>query len=121
MKVQKCSRISTALQCRGVAQPGSAPALGAGGPEFKSRRPDHLLPLCQCNILLILVRVFNYEPRPGKKKRPRAVPERRVLTLTRHAVVRKNVGASRAAQNQPRQCGPPRHAIRYLFIDPPAT
>jgi hypothetical protein len=26
--------------CRGVAQPGSAPALGAGGPEFKSRRPD---------------------------------------------------------------------------------
>ena len=27
--------------CRGVAQPGSAPALGAGGPEFKSRRPDH--------------------------------------------------------------------------------
>jgi hypothetical protein len=25
---------------RGVAQPGSAPALGAGGPEFESRRPD---------------------------------------------------------------------------------
>ena len=31
--------------CRGVAQPGSAPALGAGGPRFKSARPDHLL-LC---------------------------------------------------------------------------
>src|SRR6266852_570423 len=30
---------------RGVAQPGSAPALGAGGPRFKSARPDHLL-LC---------------------------------------------------------------------------
>ena len=28
--------------CRGVAQPGSAPALGAGGLEFKSPRPDHL-------------------------------------------------------------------------------
>ena len=27
--------------CRGVAQPGSAPALGAGGPRFKSARPDH--------------------------------------------------------------------------------
>jgi hypothetical protein len=27
---------------RGVAQPGSAPALGAGGRGFKSRRPDHL-------------------------------------------------------------------------------
>ena len=27
---------------RGVAQSGSAPALGAGGPEFESRRPDHI-------------------------------------------------------------------------------
>ena len=26
--------------CRGVAQPGSAPALGAGGRRFKSYRPD---------------------------------------------------------------------------------
>src|SRR5947209_11476852 len=26
--------------CRGVAQPGSAPALGAGGRRFKSSRPD---------------------------------------------------------------------------------
>ncbi len=25
---------------RGVAQPGSAPALGAGSPQFKSGRPD---------------------------------------------------------------------------------
>jgi hypothetical protein len=29
--------------CRGVAQPGSAPALGAGGRRFKSYRPDQLL------------------------------------------------------------------------------
>ena len=29
---------------RGVAQPGSAPALGAGGPGFKSRRPDREKP-----------------------------------------------------------------------------
>src|ERR1035438_8754965 len=28
-------------KCRGVAQPGSAPALGAGGRAFKSPRPDH--------------------------------------------------------------------------------
>src|SRR5215472_8174148 len=27
--------------CRGVAKPGIAPALGAGGPRFKSGRPDH--------------------------------------------------------------------------------
>src|SRR5258708_5361299 len=26
---------------RGVAQPGSAPALGAGGRQFESGRPDH--------------------------------------------------------------------------------
>src|SRR5262249_54248905 len=32
---------------RGVAQPGSAPALGAGGPRFKSARPDQNLPLYQ--------------------------------------------------------------------------
>src|SRR6476659_7037721 len=28
---------------RGVAQPGSAPALGAGGRRFESGRPDHFL------------------------------------------------------------------------------
>ncbi len=28
------------LLCRGVAQPGSAPALGAGGRQFESARPD---------------------------------------------------------------------------------
>jgi hypothetical protein len=28
------------MQSRGVAQPGSAPALGAGGRRFKSYRPD---------------------------------------------------------------------------------
>ena len=27
---------------RGVAQPGSAPAWGAGGRRFKSSRPDHI-------------------------------------------------------------------------------
>jgi hypothetical protein len=31
---------SPASSCRGVAQPGSAPALGAGGHRFKSCRPD---------------------------------------------------------------------------------
>jgi hypothetical protein len=29
--------------CRGVAQPGSAPALGAGGRKFESCRPDQYL------------------------------------------------------------------------------
>ncbi len=29
------------LLCRGVAQPGSAPASGAGGRKFESSRPDH--------------------------------------------------------------------------------
>ena len=37
---------------RGVAQPGSAPALGAGGPRFKSARPDQRkqLILLQCRV-----------------------------------------------------------------------
>src|SRR5260370_9084269 len=35
---------SMGSKCRGVAQPGSAPALGAGGPRFKSGRPDQSLP-----------------------------------------------------------------------------
>src|SRR5688500_18842602 len=32
------------LPCRGVAQSGSAPALGAGGRRSESSRPDHLSP-----------------------------------------------------------------------------
>src|SRR5581483_9891608 len=35
------------LAGRGVAQPGSAPALGAGGRPFKSARPDHSAPVAQ--------------------------------------------------------------------------
>ena len=37
---------------RGVAQPGSAPALGAGGREFESRRPDQRKQLIylQCRV-----------------------------------------------------------------------
>ena len=34
------SLVSYTSQCRGVAQPGSAPAWGAGGRQFKSGRPD---------------------------------------------------------------------------------
>jgi hypothetical protein len=36
----ECFRIKGVPFCRGVAQPGSAPALGAGGRVFESRRPD---------------------------------------------------------------------------------
>lgn len=32
---------------RGVAQPGSAPALGAGSRRFKSSRPDHDIRGCR--------------------------------------------------------------------------
>ena len=35
---------SNQITCRGVAQPGSAPALGAGGHRFKSCRPDQSFP-----------------------------------------------------------------------------
>ena len=32
------------FSCRGVAQSGSASALGAEGREFESHRPDHIFP-----------------------------------------------------------------------------
>ena len=35
-------RVIVGLSGRGVAQPGSAPAWGAGGRQFESGRPDHL-------------------------------------------------------------------------------
>src|SRR4051794_28059464 len=37
---QSNARATARSLCRGVAQPGSAPALGAGGQRFKSSRPD---------------------------------------------------------------------------------
>ena len=43
---------------RGVAQPGSAPALGAGSRRFKSSRPDHsfLYPhICEYNHKMAIV------------------------------------------------------------------
>ena len=39
------------LDVRGVAQPGSASALGAEGREFESHRPDHFNPLGSFNHL----------------------------------------------------------------------
>ncbi len=41
-----CEWLDIQLVCgRGVAQPGSAPALGAGGHRFKSGLPDQLFEL----------------------------------------------------------------------------
>ncbi len=37
---KQTSSLESNSQRRGVAQPGSAPALGAGGRVFESRRPD---------------------------------------------------------------------------------
>ena len=44
---------------RGVAQPGSAPALGAGGRRFKSYRPDQFF-----NELWTLESIWNQKPSP---------------------------------------------------------
>ncbi len=41
--IDRPRRIRYTASIRGVAQPGSAPALGAGGRRFKSSRPDHHL------------------------------------------------------------------------------
>ena len=61
--------------CRGVAQPGSAPALGAGGRAFKSPRPDqsnHMLGLARPKPpCLVSLRISNLSPdrRPAEMKR----------------------------------------------------
>ncbi len=47
-KITKCGKLKSYV-CRGVAQPGSAPALGAGGLRFESGRPDqYVLCLTTC-------------------------------------------------------------------------
>ena len=45
MPVNCAPREGSALRLRGVAQSGSAPALGAGCRGFESLHPDHLLPV----------------------------------------------------------------------------
>ena len=45
MPVNCAPREGLALRLRGVAQSGSAPALGAGCRGFESLHPDHLLPV----------------------------------------------------------------------------
>src|SRR5260370_5120256 len=54
---------------RGVAQPGSAPALGAGGPRFKSARPDQYSSQGVRSHALTLVHVPF-----GRHGRPRSAP-----------------------------------------------
>src|SRR5579863_875702 len=48
---------------RGVAQPGSAPALGAGGPRFKSARPDQFYPSVAAQSLKAYERRCRCAPR----------------------------------------------------------
>ena len=40
---------------RGVAQPGSAPPLGGGGPRFESGRPDQVFQLAACRLFEVWV------------------------------------------------------------------
>src|ERR1035438_4750739 len=62
--------------CRGVAQPGSAPALGAGGPRFKSARPDQSFLSLQESERVALRRPFS----PSRRSRG---PEDRYRVLWR--------------------------------------
>ena len=42
---------------RGIAQSGSAPALGAGCREFESLYPDHFYGSCKTKVLLCCMRL----------------------------------------------------------------
>ena len=59
--------------CRGVAQPGSAPALGAGGRRFKSSRPDHVFP---ASIHLEIMKFAVLRCRSGFRLAARTPPKR---------------------------------------------
>ena len=57
------------MQDRGVAQPGSAPALGAGGLRFKSGRPDQhrassILPGRKFDLLVAASKTWLKNPGP---------------------------------------------------------
>ena len=56
-----CRTRSSVAESRGVAQLGSAPALGAGGRRFESVRPDQR-PTCGCSSMV--------EPLPSKQDMP---------------------------------------------------
>ena len=77
---------------RGVAQPGSAPALGAGGLGFESRRPDQ-----QPDRNRRKVRAF---PRNGRGSQGQLSPEARSITsplLPRISRVSRNESAQKPA------------------------
>jgi hypothetical protein len=58
MKKKKNVRRSQNFEKRGVAQSGSAPALGAGSRRFKSSRPDHFF-MSSSGLLNPLLLVLN--------------------------------------------------------------
>src|SRR5207245_2781253 len=62
----------TQHQSRGVAQPGSAPALGAGGRRFKSYRPDQYLLYFQPPREAAILATQNLGPIWVQKALPRA-------------------------------------------------
>ena len=49
--LKRCFAGGMLFEYRGVAQPGSAPAWGAGGRWFKSTRPDHSPTSCTCVLV----------------------------------------------------------------------
>src|SRR5574342_1183942 len=61
---------------RGVAQPGSAPALGAGGRGSKSRRPDSLTDEWRAGPAPVAQRT---ERRPSKPRVGGSIPSGRVV------------------------------------------
>src|SRR5262249_44442487 len=58
---------AAATNCRGVAQPGSAPALGAGGHRFKSCRPDQSTTSCTKHWAVLPFSVDNGQIQVGAR------------------------------------------------------
>ena len=88
--------------CRGVAQPGSAPALGAGGRRFKSYRPDQYFQSDEVHFCLsVYSAVGNFVDGQVFRVSPSVTPTRVVSTnpagKTKSSSIHHIVNASLAA------------------------
>jgi hypothetical protein len=91
-KLLKWFRINL-VRCRGVAQPGSAPALGAGGREFESRRPDQLIQADMGSSLAAAK--FAWSKTRRREPNPFAVPHRPSILRQQQLGVRNRLSKPR--------------------------
>ena len=114
---------------RGVAQSGSASALGAEGRVFKSRRPDHRRRV-GAEVLDMLARIYQPAPRPPCSPARRKTQDWVLEFEPEHARDRSADGLDRIRRHRMRQVQlpstprrrrsptPSRHGIAFQLVEP---